>query len=50
VYTPPNHINYRSLAIKVLSITALTAATCAFLLKENKKNNKTKAALAYEVW
>jgi len=50
IYTPPNNINYRSLAIKILGAIALTAATCALLLKENKKNNKTKAALAYDVW
>ena len=50
LYTPPNNINYKSLAIKVLGVTAITALTCALLIRENKKNNKNKAALAYEVW
>jgi glyoxylase-like metal-dependent hydrolase (beta-lactamase superfamily II) len=50
VHVPPNNINYRSLAIKFLGVTALTALACALLIKENKKSNKIKAALAYEVW
>ncbi|MEP6595279.1 MAG: hypothetical protein ABJA71_05000 [Ginsengibacter sp.] len=50
VYTPHNNFNYRSLAIKVLGATALTAMACALLIRKNKKVNKNKAALAYEVW
>ena len=50
VYTPPNNFDYRSLAIKVLSVIALSATACVLLSKENKKNNKIKAALAYEIW
>jgi glyoxylase-like metal-dependent hydrolase (beta-lactamase superfamily II) len=50
VYTPPNYVNYRSRAIKVLSVTAVAALLCTLLIKENKKKNKIKAALAYEVW
>lgn len=50
IYTPPNNINRRVLAIKILSITALTAIAGFLLLKKNKKNYKNKEALAYEVW
>jgi glyoxylase-like metal-dependent hydrolase (beta-lactamase superfamily II) len=50
VYIPPDNINYTALTIKVLGVTLITALTCALLIKENKKNNRAKAALAYEVW
>lgn len=50
LYTPPNNINLRSFAIKVLSATAITAFACILLIKKNKKSTKHKHALAYEVW
>ena len=40
IYTPPNNINSRALAVKVLGVTALTAIACMLLIKENKKSNK----------
>jgi glyoxylase-like metal-dependent hydrolase (beta-lactamase superfamily II) len=50
VYTPPNNINYRSLALKVLGLSALTATAFILLRKESRSKTKNKAALAYEVW
>jgi glyoxylase-like metal-dependent hydrolase (beta-lactamase superfamily II) len=50
IYTPSDNINYRSLAVKFLGVTALTAIAYALFMKGSKKNNKTKAALEYEVW
>ncbi len=50
LYTPPSNANFRSLYIKILSVTALTAFACIFLIKQNKKSTKHRQALAYEVW
>ena len=50
IYLPPNNINMRNLTIKILGITALTAAAYVLLAEKNKKVRKQKEALAYEVW
>jgi len=50
IYTPQNNLNPRSMAIKILSLTAFAAMACMFLIKEKKKIRKHKDALAYEVW
>lgn len=50
IYTPSSNMNTRSLALKILAVTAVTAIACIFLIKEKKKNMRNKEALAYEVW
>ncbi len=50
VYVPENKINKRSLAIKVLALTAVAATAFVLLSSKQKKTKKHKDALAYEVW
>ena len=50
LYTPPNNVNTRSLVLKILSVTAITAFAFVLFLKKNKSDSKNRHALAYEVW
>ncbi len=50
VYIPPNNINMRSLAIKILGVTFVTATAYLLLAQKQKKVRREKEALAYEVW
>jgi glyoxylase-like metal-dependent hydrolase (beta-lactamase superfamily II) len=50
VYTPHKNINSRSLAIKILSLTAIAAFACVILIKKKNRTVKEREALSYEVW
>ncbi|HUS03446.1 MAG TPA: hypothetical protein VMY77_17020, partial [Chitinophagaceae bacterium] len=50
VYVPENNVNKRSMIIKSLAVIAVAATAFVLFSKKQKENNKTKEALAYEVW
>ncbi|HUS03533.1 MAG TPA: MBL fold metallo-hydrolase, partial [Chitinophagaceae bacterium] len=50
LYVPENNINKRSMIIKSLAAIAIAATAFVLLSEKQKKNKKTKDALAYEVW